>query len=227
MRRRSRARAEPEKCCAAGIYKGDRVRRNLLTFSVPPHHLEQTHLCVESFQTTSLTRVPPATVPSSHTSAAHFDSVAISAFQNNNNTYTSQDVHLFVNSSTSHPPSSAPRNFGQSSTPLETPVSSSSQPPSHHVLTHPIRRPRTSHMPAQHAQLDFQTLSANYLNMLSQKPTENTMAAHSTSTMSTVTPADLEAPVIPADEPSALHSFEDIFATSQHPQSSGIATRTS
>lgn len=29
--------------------------------------------------------------------------------------------------------------------------------------------------------------------------------------MSTVTPADLEAPVIPTDEPSALNSFEDIF----------------
>ncbi len=80
--------------------------------------------------TSRLSRVPQATVPTPHSTAPHFDSVAISAFQNNNNTYTSQDVHLFVNSSTSHPPSSAPRIFGQSSKPLETPVSSSSQPSS-------------------------------------------------------------------------------------------------
>ena len=55
------------------------------------------------------------------------------------------------------------------------------------------------------------------------------MAAPSTTTsMATVSPADLEAPVIPADEPSALQNFEDIFGehTASSPPYSDFMTHT-
>ena len=182
--------------------------------------------------TSRLTRLPPKVPLSPQSSPRNLDKVAIPAFQNTNDTHSSQDVHL-LNSSASSTPSTATRSFGQPSTPLETSVSSFSQP--NHVLTHPIRRPpRTSNhifqsstdlaahygipqrlppaprtttrylqppVPQQSPPLpDFQTLSANYLNMLSKKPTD-TDAASSTPAMSssTLTPAELNAPVIPSD----------------------------
>lgn len=188
--------------------------------------------------TSRLTRLPIAVPFSPNTLPSRPDPVAISAYQNNSTTYSSQDVHHLVNSSTSFPTSTAPRFFGQA--PLETTVSSSSQPLTNHVLNHPIRRPRTSHPifqsstdlaahygipqilpPAprttptiqqhQPALQDFQTLSANYLNMLSKQPTDNNfMVAHNSST--TISPADLEAPVVPCGEQSSgLQSFEDMF----------------
>ncbi|KAF8157834.1 hypothetical protein B0H34DRAFT_431289 [Crassisporium funariophilum] len=170
-------------------------------------------------------------VPSTSTSARHHTNVAISASQNkHNNIYTGQDVHNFVNTSASLTSSTATRTSGHLPSPLETHVSSFSQPLPQHVLNHPIRRPRTSNQvfqsstdlaahygipqilppaprttsrylqsaPKQPSPVaDFQTLSANYLNMLNQKPTDNTMAAHSTTMSgSSISPSELEAPVI-------------------------------
>ena len=46
---------------------------------------------------------------------------------------------------------------------------------------------------------NFKALSANYLNMLSNKPTDNTVAASSTTTMTTaISPAELDAPPVPS-----------------------------
>lgn len=179
--------------------------------------------------TSRLSRLPPKVPLSPKSSHRNLDKVAIPAFQNTNDTYSSQDVHLPVNSSASSTPSTATRTFGQPSTPLETSVSSFSQPLPNHVLNHPIRRPRrTSNQifqsstdlaahygipqrlppaprtttrylqppaPKQTSPLpDFQSLSANYLNMLSKKPTETSMADSTTPAMSS---AELNAPVIP------------------------------
>ncbi|KAJ3507653.1 hypothetical protein NLJ89_g6185 [Agrocybe chaxingu] len=64
---------------------------------------------------------------------------------------------------------------------------------------------------------DFQTLSANYLNMLSNKPTDNTMAATSTTNVAApaaaVTTADLNAPLIPTN---AEDHLRDIAAMLGH-----------
>ena len=180
--------------------------------------------------TSRLSRLPPKVPLSPQLSPSNSDKVAIPAYENHNNTYSSQDVHLPVISSASPSSSTATRPFGHPSTPLETSVSSLSQPLASHVLTHPIRRPRTSTQifqsstdlaahygipqrlppaprtstrylqpPQQTSPLpDFQTLSANYLNMLSKQPSDTSVAAPSTPAMpSTLTPAELTAPVIP------------------------------
>ena len=174
--------------------------------------------------TSRLSRLPPKVPLSPQSSPINSDKVAIPAYENYNKTYSSQDVHLPVINSASSSSSTATRPFGQPSTPLETSVSG---PLSNHVLTHPIRRPRTSTQvfqsstdlaahygipqrlppaprtsylqPQQTSPLpDFQTLSANYLNMLSNKPSDTSVAAPSTPAMpSTLTPAELTAPVIP------------------------------
>ncbi|KAF8177843.1 hypothetical protein BJ912DRAFT_985124 [Pholiota molesta] len=163
--------------------------------------------------TSRLSRLPN-TVPSSpNTHPSLADPVAISAFQNNNNIYGSQDVHHFVNSS-AFTPSTDPRTFGQPSN-LETHVSSASQPLTQHVLTHPIRRPsRTSNQIFQSSS----DLAAHYgiPQILPPAPrthpTDNSMAAPSTSTTATITPAELESPVIPSDEQSSsLRDLEDMF----------------
>ncbi|KIM41113.1 hypothetical protein M413DRAFT_445835 [Hebeloma cylindrosporum] len=188
--------------------------------------------------TSRLSRLPTKVPSSPHRSQRNFDKVAIPAFQNNNNKYKSQDVHLPVINSASSTSSTATRSLGQPSTSLETTVSSSSQPTPNHVLTHPIRRPRTQifqspkdlaahygipqrlppaprtntrylqppSSPKQSSPLsDYQTLSANYLIMLSKEPTDSSMAAPSTPAMSsTLAPAELNAPVIPTASPGNL-----------------------
>jgi hypothetical protein len=194
--------------------------------SAPKHEFIDQELIPK---TSRLTRLPSKVPLSPKTTPSNPDKVAIPAFQNTNDTYSSQDVHLPVNSSASSTSSTATRSFGQPSTPLETSVSSFSQP--NHVLNHPIRRPsRTSNQvfqsstdlaahygipqrlppaprtttrylqppaPQQSSPLpDFQTLSANYLNMLSNKTTDTPVAASSTPAMSST---ELTAPVIPAD----------------------------
>ena len=195
---------------------------------VPKHEFIDQELIPK---TSRLTRLPSKVPLSPKTTPSNPDKVAIPAFQNTNDKYSSQDVHLLVNSSASSTSSTATRSFGQPSTPLETSVSSFSQPLSNHVLTHPIRRPsRTSNQvfqsstdlaahygipqrlppaprtttrylqppaPQPSSPLpDFQTLSANYLNMLSNKTTDTPVAASSTPAMSST---ELTAPVIPTD----------------------------
>ncbi|KDR83189.1 hypothetical protein GALMADRAFT_239027 [Galerina marginata CBS 339.88] len=200
--------------------------------------------------TSRLSRLPTKVPSSLQPSTSSTPAVAISAYLNNNNTYTGQDVHVSVNTATSSTSSPAIRTFGQHSSPLETPVSSFSQPITQHGLTHPIRRPRTSNQvfqsstdlaahygipqilppaprttarylqapPKQSSPLaDFQTLSANYLNMLSKKPTDTSVAAPSAPVMSsTVSSTELEAPLIPADSysESQLQNIADILAAS-------------
>ena len=195
---------------------------------VPKHEFIDQELIPK---TSRLTRLPSKVPLSPKTTPSNPDKVAIPAFQNTNDKYSSQDVHLLVNSSASSTSSTATRSFGQPSTPLETSVSSFSQPLSNHVLTHPIRRPsRTSNQVFQSSTdlaahygipqrlppaprtttrylqppapqpssplSDFQTLSANYLNMLSNKTTDTPVAASSTPAMSST---ELTAPVIPTD----------------------------
>lgn len=195
---------------------------------VPKHEFIDQELIPK---TSRLTRLPSKVPLSPKTTPSNPDKVAIPAFQNTNDKYSSQDVHLPVNSSASSTSSTATRSFGQPSTPLETSVSSFSQPLSNHVLTHPIRRPsRTSNQVFQSSTdlaahygipqrlppaprtttrylqppapqpssplSDFQTLSANYLNMLSNKTTDTPVAASSTPAMSST---ELTAPVIPTD----------------------------
>ena len=165
-------------------------------------------------------------LPSPQPTFTSSTSAAISALQpHSTNTHSGQDVHEFVNTSASLASSSAPRHFGHPPNPSETSVSTPSQL---HVLTHPIRRPRTHNQVFQSSkdlaahygipeilpptprtaplhqsakspvQLDFQTLSANYLSMLSRKPSDNTNMTESvTSYPTTVTPEELTAPVIP------------------------------
>ncbi|PPQ70100.1 hypothetical protein CVT25_005606 [Psilocybe cyanescens] len=174
--------------------------------------------------TSRLSRLPHKVPSSPQTTPDHTDPVAISAYQNNTTSYTSQDVHHFVNSSASLTPSTATRTSGQQSTPPETSVSSFSQPLQHHVLTHPIRRPRTSNTIFQsstdlaahygipqilppaprttprntapaYKESDFDTLKNAYITMLSDKPTDNSVAAPSAPQMSsTIASSGLDAP---------------------------------
>ncbi|KDR67643.1 hypothetical protein GALMADRAFT_1070341 [Galerina marginata CBS 339.88] len=61
---------------------------------------------------------------------------------------------------------------------------------------------------------DFQTLSANYLNMLSTKPTDTSVDAPSASAISsTISSTKLEAPLTPYSEPQ-LQNIADILAAS-------------
>ncbi|PPQ97617.1 hypothetical protein CVT26_002376 [Gymnopilus dilepis] len=181
--------------------------------------------------------------------------------QNTSPYYPGQDVHSSVNSATSLASSSAPRTFGQPSHPLETSVSSFSQPLTHHGLAHhPIRRPRTSPRvfssstdlaahygipqvlppaprttssrytqpsapapPAPKHQssplADFHILSQNYLNMLSKKPTDTSVATTTTTAATTSTTAsmstapsgaELSAPIVPAAEDFSHSQLQDI-----------------
>ncbi|KAF5317732.1 hypothetical protein D9619_012625 [Psilocybe cf. subviscida] len=203
--------------------------------------------------TSRLSRLPTA-VPSPSTLTSTPPTVAIQSQSNNLPNYLGQDVHDFVNNSASRTQSTVTRPFGQPQH-LETSVSSSTQPLTNHVLTHPIRRPRTSthifksttdlaahygipqllppaprtnstynHQPAQQqpssAIRDFQTLSANYLNMLNnQKPAETTTAAAPPAAPSTMmsapTMAEPSAPasMIPADLMST-ENFDGLFGMS-------------
>lgn len=83
----------------------------------------------------------PATVPSRSENSTT-NTPTIPAHQITNNTTSGQDVRYSVNTSTSSIRSPA-ISSGQTS-PLETTVSSFTQPLTQHDLKHPIRRPRTS-----------------------------------------------------------------------------------
>ncbi|KAF8811011.1 hypothetical protein BYT27DRAFT_7185124 [Phlegmacium glaucopus] len=177
--------------------------------------------------TSRLSRLPltQQPSPSSKTSAA------IPALQTNFiHTQSGHDVHDFVNSSASLNSSPVPRNFGHLPIPPETSVSNSPQLLTNHVLTHPIRRPRThnkvfksskdlaahygipeilppapttsTHQSAKSpVNIDFHTLSSNYLSMLSRNPTDNTNMTDPVAPLPTpVDQEELLAPVIPDDD---------------------------
>jgi hypothetical protein len=170
--------------------------------------------------------------------------VAISAPQTNFiQTQTGHDVHDFVNTSASLTSSTAHRTFGHPPSLPETSVSSSSQLLTNHVLNHPIRRPRTytkvfqsskdlaahygipeilppapststHRQPVKSPLFDFQTLSSNYLSMLSQNPSENSnMTNPVTSIPTVITPEELSAPVIPDDDVGVAKSLAAMFGT--------------
>ncbi|KAH9480824.1 hypothetical protein JR316_0007425 [Psilocybe cubensis] len=174
------------------------------------------HLDKELIPSTSRLSRLPSEVPSPNTLTSNPHPVAIPVHQNNLTTYTSQDVHLFVNNSASSTSSTVTRTSGQQSTPPETSVSSFSQPLHHHVLTHPIRRPRTSSTIFQsstdlaahygipqilppaprptprntapvYQQPSTDSMIKSYLNMLYNKPTETPEVAPSAPPMSAST----------------------------------------
>ena len=152
--------------------------------------------------------IPPTSrlswLPSNQLISVNRTGVAISAsYTNSIQQQSSHDVHDFVNSSASLTSSPATRTYGHFSNIPETPVSSSSQLLTNHVINHPIRRPRTltkvfqsskdlaahygipeilppaprttHHQPAARSPIsDFHTLSSNYLSMLSRNPSDNT-----------------------------------------------------
>ncbi|KAF5377900.1 hypothetical protein D9615_006763 [Tricholomella constricta] len=74
----------------------------------------------------------------------------------------------------------------------------------------PSTAPRrtTQSEPIQPTLPDFSSMASNYLNMLAQKPTDNTMAADSTTTNTTVSPADLQQQ---AFGPEDLQSIVDVI----------------
>jgi hypothetical protein len=160
--------------------------------------------------------VPPLTIPNPNTQT----NVAISASTHNTYNTKSQDVQPPVNHSASYSHSSPAKRRNVFSSPLDI-----SHTTFHHgSINQPSNRPRTSTQVFSSAQdlaahygipqilppaprptpreqprhsPDFQSLSSNYLNMLAQKPTDNTMAMDNTSTLTTVSPADLLAPAHP------------------------------
>lgn len=165
-------------------------------------------------------------MPSNQLNLVNTTRVAISAsYTNSTQPQSSHDVHDFVNTSASLTSSPASRIFGHFSNPPETTVSSSSQLLSNHVLNHPIRRPRThkvfqsskdlaahygipeilppaprtlTHHSTKSPIIDFQTLSSNYLSMLSRNPSDNTNMTEPVSPLPTaVSPEELSAPVVP------------------------------
>ncbi|KAF9525876.1 hypothetical protein CPB83DRAFT_858776 [Crepidotus variabilis] len=187
----------------------------------------------------------PSTVPSSSIISATTPTSAISAHQNTNTTSSSHDVRFSVNTTTSSTRSPALSAISQSS-PLETTVSSFTQPLTQHDLKHPIRRPRTSTSIFQSSTdlaahygipqrlppapstsyqtntasskppapfVDFQTLSQNYLNMLSNKPAETTTAASTATMPQTVSDAELNAPLVPSDH-ETLNEIAALLAAS-------------
>ena len=209
--------------------------------SYPPHAFfgDNTHILDQELipSTSRLSRVPFTKPIHSNTT-----SVAISASQTNStHTQSGHDVHDFVNSAASLTPSSVSRTFGHLPNLPETPVSSSSQLLTNHVLTHPIRRPRTHnrifsskdlavqygipeilpppprttlYQSTQSPITDFQTLRSNYLSMLSKNPSDNTNMTASVAPLPTaVSPEELTAPVIPDGGDDASTSLEAMFGT--------------
>ncbi|KAF8887090.1 hypothetical protein BD779DRAFT_1528087 [Infundibulicybe gibba] len=176
----------------------------------------------------------PSTVPSTNINTCPSPEVAISAsnFQNFNN-INHQDVYRsFVNNSAPHPTtpeyhSNGYPNFSASST-------------SNHVVNQPTNRLRTFNrvfsttkdLAAHHgipqilppapritprqaqpqSPTDFSSTCSNYLNMLSQTPTDNTMAAEDTNPAATVAPADLQSPSqIDSEDTTDLQGIIDVI----------------
>ncbi|KAG6853560.1 hypothetical protein C0991_003230 [Blastosporella zonata] len=151
---------------------------------------------------------PSPVLPRQLSSQQTSTQAAISASYHTRTTSSSQDVRQLVNSSATYLSSPVTRTDAFSHI-LGPSVSSSPTPPSNYVLTHRRQRPRTSNQvfTAPHGTIaphglpqslppapsiqprrtqpesqlpDFSALSQNYLNMLRQKPTDNTMNADNT-----------------------------------------------
>ena len=190
--------------------------------------------------------IPPTSrlsrLPSNQINLVNSTSVAISAsYTNSTQPQSSHDVHEFVNTSASLTSSPASRTFGHFSNPPETTVSSSSQLLTNHVLTHPIRRPRThkvfqsskdlaahygipeilppaprrlTHHSTNSSVIDFHTLSSNYLSMLSRNPSDNTNMTEPVASLPTaVSPEELSAPVIPDKDVDLAKSLPAMLGT--------------
>lgn len=188
----------------------------------------------------------PSTVLPRPTTHLNTTKAAISVSKYNTSINTRQDVrHFAVNTSASYQPSTATRS---DVFPNHLQRASGSTPThSHHVLTHPRQRLRTSNQvfstpdllahyglpsilppapstaprtqPVQppHTAIseftDFRSLSSNYLNMLSTQP-DNTLATDNTMSVETVSPADLQAPLMGEHQvdTEALQSLMDMIA---------------
>lgn len=181
-------------------------------------------------------------LPTKQPSLLNTTRAAISASHTNYQSPTGHDVHDFVNTSSSLPSSTVPRTFGLPSSLPETSVSSP-QLLTNHVLNHPIRRPRTHtkvfqssrdlaahygipeilppaprtsniHQPAKSPLLDFQTMSSNYLSMLSRNPSDNNDMTDPVAPPATsVRPEDLSAPVIPDEDVDVAKSLAAMLGT--------------
>ena len=181
-------------------------------------------------------------LPSKQITLVNTTRVAISAsYTNSTQTQSSHDVHDIVNASASLTSSPVSRTSGHLSNLPETTVSSSSQL---HVLNHPIRRPRTHtqvfqssrdlaahygipeilppaprtsslHQPVKSPLIDFQTLSSNYLSMLSRNPSDNTnMTTEPVAPLPTsVSPEELCAPVIPDKDVDVAKTLSAMLGT--------------
>ena len=203
-------------------------------------------------QTSRLSRLPLK-----QSSLINTSRVAISASQTNFiQSQTGHDVHDFVNTSASLTLSPVSSTFGRLPTLPETSVSSSSQLLTNHVISHPIRRPRTHtkvfqssrdlaahygipeilppaprtsnfHQPAKSPLLDFQTLSSNYLSMLSRNPSDNTnMTVPVAPPPVAVSPEELSAPVVPDDNVDTAKSLAAMLGTqTRHDFSPSLADR--
>ena len=183
-------------------------------------------------------------LPSKQTTHVNTTSVEISAsYTNSSQQQSSHDVHDFVNASASLISSPVSRTYGQLSNLPETTVSSSSQLLTHHVINHPIRRPRTHtkvfqsskdlaahygipeilppaprtsnfYQSAKSPTIDFQTLSSNYLSMLSRNPSENTNMTDPVAPLPTLaSPEELWAPVIPDKNVDVVKSLPAMLGT--------------
>ena len=183
-------------------------------------------------------------LPSNQLNLVNTTGVAISAsYTNSTQTHSSHDVHEIVNSSASLSSSPVSRTYGRLSNLPETTVSSSSQLLTNHVLNHPIRRPRTLtkvyqsskdlaahygipeilppaprtstlHQSAKSPLIDFQTLSSNYLSMLSRNPSDNTTMSDPVAPLPTsISPEELCAPVIPDKDVDVAKSLPAMLGT--------------
>ena len=192
--------------------------------------------------------IPPTSrlsrLPSQQFNPVNTTSVAISAsYTNSTQQQSSHDVHDFVNTSASLTSSTVSRTFGHLSNLPETPVSSSSQLLTNHVLSHPIRRPRTHtqvfqsskdlaahygipeilppaprtlthHQQAKSPINDFQSQLSNYLSMLSRNPSDNTNMTDPVAPLPTsVSPEELTAPVIPDKDVDVAKSLPAMLGT--------------
>jgi hypothetical protein len=183
-------------------------------------------------------------LPSKQFTLVNTTRVAISAsYTHSAQQQSSHDVHDFVNSSASLNSSPVSRTFGHLSNPPETSVSSSSQLLTNNVLNHPIRRPRTHtkvfqsskdlaahygipeilppaprtsnlHQSVKSPLIDFQTLSSNYLSMLSRNPSDHTNMTDPVAPLPTsISPEELCAPVIPDKDVDVAKSLPAMLGT--------------
>lgn len=178
-----------------------------------------------------ISRSPPLIVPS-ETNPRPKNLVEISA--SSSFTYqinSSQDVlPTLNNSAASSNPSTASRDGFSSPDELPKPSSSAYSLAAHYGIPQALPRPpRTSPrtLVSQEKPLpDFESLSRNYLSMLANKPTDNTLnhAAPINNLMSPVhVPAEMPPPAVRQDEEAALKAVVDTLIGTPSPISSCIS----